>query len=91
MFLYNKTLEIVKSNVFLNNESRMVLAKNKPSMDRAYNKKHLLSVPIPTQRIGDNSHLREVNIKATKTSDSSKKTLMQKGMKTSSNVKISTI
>ena len=68
------------SDVYLDTKSRM---------DHDNNKKMMPSVPsILTQRIGDNGPLREVNIKATKYSYSSNETLMQNGIKTSSNANI---
>ena len=67
-------------DVYLDTESRM---------DHNNNNNKLPSVPsMPMQRFGDNSHHREENIKATKYSDSSNETLMQNGLKTSSNANI---
>ena len=59
-------------------------------MDHENNKK-LPSLPTkPTQRDSDNSPLMEVNITATKYSNSSYGNLKQNEMKTSSNANIST-
>ena len=61
-------------------------------MDYDNNKTELPNVPSkPMQRDSDKSPLREVNIDATKHSNSSNENLMQNGMKTRSNTNISTI